>query len=96
MKAIMTKFLVCTDTQPNRIKAYTHDGNSLTLASDLCDGDGGYSNAQTHGYVASKLADKMGWYTPTNYLIGGCMDNTGYCFVFSNSYIIAPKEGGNS
>jgi len=32
MKAILTKFIPCTNTKPTRIKAYTEGGNNITVS----------------------------------------------------------------
>ena len=86
MISIQTKVLPWTPTKPKRIKAYTLNGHSLTLSVHRS------NDVETHGYVANKLASRMHWLTPTNYLIGGATKE-GYCFVFSDSTIIAPKDG---
>lgn len=86
MKAILTKFLPTTATKPARIKAYTIDGNQLTLSNEECSDNGRDDTALRHLYAAYKLAEKMNW--PGNLVGGGTPE--GYAFVFSNSWIRNP------
>lgn len=91
MKAIKTEYLPWTETKPTRIIARAPGVSPVVLSihsiPDDIDEEG-----ERHGYVASQLAFKMGWYTPTNYLIGGCLEFGQWAFVFSDSYVIAGKD----
>lgn len=75
MKAIMTKYLPCTNSRGSRIKAYDSDKNSVTI---------GYphelSGEAVFKEAAIALCKKMNWDTD---IIGGGVDN-GYVFVFKN------------
>lgn len=64
MQAIVTKWLPCTNTKPNRIKASCPAG-SLTMSSD-----------HGHRHVAEKLVEKLGW-THANYgtLVSGSLSD---------------------
>lgn len=91
MIAIQTKYVPWNGSQPARLKAYTANGHTLILSVhdqvfDECKNDD-----EKHAKLASMLAEKQKWYTPTNYLVGGATCE-GMCFVFSDSDI-APKEG---
>lgn len=91
MIAIQTKYIPWTGTLPARLKAYTVNGQELTRSlHDECFDDC-KNDDEKHDKLASMLAEKQGWYTPTNYLIGGATVE-GRCFVFSDSDI-APKDG---
>lgn len=75
MKAIMTKYIPCSETKGSRIKAYDSDNNSITI---------GYphelSGEAVYKKVAIELCVKMNWDTK---LIGGGIKN-GYVFCFKN------------
>ena len=86
MKAILTKFLPATSTRPSRIKAYTVDGNQITLSNDECSDHGRHNTGLSHLYAAYKLAERMNW--PGNLVGGGTP--SGYVFVFTSSWIRNP------
>lgn len=90
MQAIQTKRLGWTNSRPSRVKAESSSGHKITLSWDECQ-DGNRSDEEAHGYAASVLVQKLGWFTATNYLIGGGFKD-GYVFVFSDSNILAPKQ----
>ncbi len=90
MKAILTKYLGQTNTKPGRIKAYAEGGHSITISEDACNQDG-RTQGQAHLYAAEQLAAKMGWFDYGGYLIGGGTPD-GYCFVFSNSFILNAEQ----
>lgn len=91
MIAIQTKYLPWTKTLPGRIKAYTANGHELVLSVHSEHFDECKNDEEQNGKIASMLAEKQGWYIPSNYLIGGTTCE-GMCFVFSDSNI-APKDG---
>jgi hypothetical protein len=75
MKAIVTKFLPCTDTKGSRIKASAEGVKSVTipypheLSGEAC-----------HEAAALALCEKYGWNFP---LVGGGLpDGTGFAFCF--------------
>lgn len=79
MQAIHTKYLPATNSRGSRIKA-TCAAGSVTI---------GYphelSGQAVHRAAAQALADKMGWTSPGyGPLLGGCLPDGGYCFVFDN------------
>lgn len=86
MKAILTKFLPATHTKPTRIKAYTVDGNQITVSNEECSDNGRDDTALRHLCAAQKLANKMKW--PGNLIGGGTP--TGYIFAFADSWIHTP------
>lgn len=86
-RCIKTKYLGYTSTKPARIRASAGPGQSLTLSTWALPGD----TEEQHATAASKLATKLGWLTPANYLIGGGYAND-YYFVLSDSRIIGNKE----
>ena len=72
MVAIMTKYLGPTNTRGSRIKAYTANGQSVTVSWDhALDADENHENA------ARVLIEKMKW---PNEIIGGATKE-GYAFV---------------
>jgi hypothetical protein len=75
MKAIITKYIPCTNTKGSRIKASDSDRNSITISYPY-----ELSGEAVHKLAAIKLCEKMGWSTD---LIGGDLKN-GYVFVFKN------------
>lgn len=90
MKAITTRYLAWTTSKPSRIRASAPGVKTLIMSVDSIPTEGTIEEA--YGYVASQLAHKQGWYTPTNYLIGGENAEGDYVFVFSDSRIIASKD----
>ena len=80
MKAISTKYLPATNYLGSRIKATAEGGNSITLSYDDA-----LNSDQMHLKAAIALRDKMNW-KDGGKLIGGGTE-TGYVFVFSNSWI---------
>lgn len=98
MQTIRTKYLGWTNTRPTRIKATSTGGHTLTRClSTIPVQDppvpGTSTDEDNHAYVASLLADQLGWFTATNYMIGGATHNGCYVFVLSDSQIIASKPG---
>lgn len=81
MQAIQTKYLGPTNARGSRIKA-TCAAGSLTI---------GYpyelSGQAVHRKAAEALAVKLGW-TGEHYepLLGGCLPDGSYCFVFDNQW----------
>lgn len=80
MQAIHTKFIGPSNIRGARIKA-TAAAGSLTI---------GYpyelSGQACHRAAAEALATKLGWTSPSYGpgLIGGCLPDGSYCFVFDN------------
>ena len=74
MIAIQTKYIPATNTLGSRIKAFTSNGQSLTLPFDYS-ADSEYKRYKS---VALALCSKMNW-NPD--IIGGGTKN-GYTFVF--------------
>jgi hypothetical protein len=74
VKAILTKYLPCTNTRGSRIKAYDQDNNNVTIPypHEL-------SGEEVYKKAALVLCNKMGWDTR---IIGGGIKN-GYVFVFN-------------
>ena len=73
MKAILTKYLPCTNSRGSRIKAYDCDKNSVTMSYDYA-----LNGEEQYKRVAIALCVKMGWDTD---LVGGGVEN-GYVFCF--------------
>lgn len=86
-RAIKTTYLGYTNTKPSRITASAGPLQSLTVSTSNLEG----STEEQHAAVASRLATKLGWLTPANYLLGGGYRNDFY-FVLSDSRIIGLKE----
>ena len=80
MIAIETKYLGPTNYRPSRIKAYTCNGQKLTISYSEADAANG-TPAQAHKVVAEALRDKAGW---EGDLIGGGTSK-GYVWVFKDS-----------
>lgn len=70
MKAIVTKYLPCTDTKGSRIKASDEDGNSVTIPFPH---ELSWSNGENHAAAAVALCRKMGW---KGKLVRGCLRKT--------------------
>ena len=94
MQAIKTKYLAPTSTRPGRVKATTGSAFQSLTVSVHSENDS-LSREEVHAYAASKLAQRLGWYTKTNYLIGGGVGNDAV-WVFSDSELIAPKWEENT
>lgn len=73
MIAIETKYLGPTNFRGSRIKAYTVNGQSLTVSYDNA-----LNSDEMHRSAAEALRDENGW---TGELIAGST-KTGYVFVF--------------
>lgn len=82
MKAILTKTLPWTTHKPRRIKAYTHDRNSIVLSWDACTPNG-ENDGQAHMNAALGLCAKMNW--PVVLIGGGTKE--GYAFCFTDSLV---------
>jgi hypothetical protein len=78
MQAIQTKFLCPTNTKGARIKASCAAG-SITISYPY-----ELSGQAVHRKAAEALVAKLDWTHP-NYggLLGGCLPNGDYCFVFN-------------
>jgi hypothetical protein len=78
-KAISTKYIPATNTLPSRVKAYDHDGNSITISwdDDISTNERDCTHGN-HANAAQALADKLQW---SGELVGGATKD-GYCFVF--------------
>ena len=80
MQAIQCKYFGPTNSKGSRIKA-TCAAGSVTIAypHEL-------SGQAVYRAAAEALADKLGWNTG-NYgaMLGGCLPDGSYCFVFNNS-----------
>ena len=82
MQAIQTKYLPATNTRGSRIKA-TCAAGSVTI---------GYphelSGQAVHRAAAEALAAKLDWTIANGYgqLLGGCLPDGSYCFVFDNDW----------
>lgn len=95
MQTITTKYKGWTTNLATRIVAKTASGVTLSRSistleppAELADLS---SDAQAHAYVASLLADKLGWLNGSNYLIGGALNNSQFVFVLSDSPIFVGK-----
>ena len=81
MQAIHTKFLPVTNARGARIKA------TCAAGSKTIDYPYELTGQAAHRAAAEALAQKMGWvgvyYGP---LLGGCMPDGSYCFVFNNDW----------
>lgn len=80
MQAIQVKYINPTNLKGSRIKAWCAAG-SVTI---------GYphelSGQAVYRAAAEALADKLGWNTGHyGAMLGGCLPNGEYCFVFNNS-----------
>lgn len=78
MIAIETKYLGPTDYRGSRIKAYTTNGQQLTIPYPH-----EFSGAECHAVAARALARKMDWTNAGDLVSGATRD--GYAFVFANS-----------
>ena len=78
MKAILTKYLPCTNTRGSRIKASDECGNSITISypHELNGGE------DTHRAAADALMKKMNW---AGRLVCGSLKNN-YVFVIVRDY----------
>ena len=75
MKAIMTKYLPCTNTKGSRIKAYAEGVKPLSIGYD-------HAAHDPHVEAALALCRRQGW---TGELIeGGRPDQKGSVFVFAH------------
>jgi hypothetical protein len=85
MQAIQVKYICPTNTKDSRIKAFCAAG-SLTIAYPL-----ELSGQAVYRKAAEALAIKLGWVkeNAASYgdgLLGGCLPNGDYCFVFNNDW----------
>jgi hypothetical protein len=86
MIAILTKYLGPTDTKGSRYKAYTSNGQSITL-----DADHRKDYDLNHDAAAKALCQKMGW---KGSLVRGGIE-TGFAYVFTRRDYdgnVAPEE----
>jgi hypothetical protein len=76
MQAIQTRYLCPTNSRGARIKASCAAG-SITIS---------YPHGQAvHRKAAEALVTKLGWVDPYyGGLLGGCLPNGDYCFVFTS------------
>jgi len=81
MQAIETKYMGATNTRGSRIKA-TCAAGSVTISYPY-----ELSGQSVHRLAAESLVKKLKWEHP-NYgqLIGGCLKNGNYVFVFDNAW----------
>jgi len=78
MQAIQTKYLSATNTKGSRIKATCAAGSiTISYPSEL-------SGQAVHRSAAEALALKLGW--TEHKLLGGCLPNGDYCFIFDNAW----------
>ena len=89
MKAIVTKYLPCTDTKGSRIKASDEDGNSVIIGFPH---ELSWSNGENHAKAAIALCRKMGW---KGELIRGCLRKT-WVHVFVAGDIVDVDVGVSS
>jgi hypothetical protein len=76
MQAIQTKFLCPTNTKGARIKASCAAGSiTISYPHEL-------SGQAVHRKAAEALVAKLGWDEIAS-LLGGCLPNGDYCFVFN-------------
>ena len=78
MQAIQTKYLCPTNSRGARIKA-TCAAGSITISYPY-----ELSGQAVHRKAAEALVNKLGWNEPYyGSLLGGCLPNGDYCFVFT-------------
>jgi len=81
MQAIQTRYLGPTNLRGSRIKAWA-DAGSITIPYPY-----GLSGQACHRAAAEALALKLEWDTPFHgSLLGGCLPNGDYAFVWNNNY----------
>ena len=80
MQAIQTKYLCPTNKRGARIKA------TCAAGSIIIDYPHELSGQACHRKAAEALVSKLDWLHP-NYggLLGGCLPNGDYCFVFNST-----------
>lgn len=78
MQAIHTKYLCATNTRGSRIKATCAAGSIAIPYPHDKDGQ------SAHRVAAEALRVKLGWTDLP--LLGGCLPNGDYCFVFDNQW----------
>jgi hypothetical protein len=77
MQAIQTKYLSPTNTRGARIKATCAAGSiTISYPHEL-------SGQAVHRKAAEALVSKLQWDEIAN-LLGGCLPNGDYCFVFNS------------
>ena len=79
MQAIHTKYLPATNTRGSRIKATAGAGSvTIPYPHEL-------SGQAVHRAAAEALCVKLNWVSPyCAPLLGGCLPDGSYCFVFGN------------
>jgi hypothetical protein len=77
MQAIQTRYFGPTNTKGARIKAWAAAG-SITISYPY-----ELSGQAVHRKAAEALVKKLGWDELAN-LLGGCLPNGDYCFVFNS------------
>lgn len=82
MKAIVTKYLPCTNTKPSRIKATAEGGNSITISFP-------HEDVDPHETAANALVAKMDWGRGYR-LVGGGLPNGDKCWVFVSATEVRP------
>ncbi len=80
MKAIITTFIPCTNTKPDRIKAKA-EGVPAVIWSGFGNHTGSIEEA--HADAARKLCLKYNW--KGSMVCGGTPDSRGYAFCFTDS-----------
>lgn len=80
MQAIQTRYFGPSNVRGSRIKAWCTAGQiTIPYPHEL-------SGQAVHRKAAEALRDKLGWKEP-NYgktMLGGCLPNGDYCFIFDN------------
>jgi len=83
MKAIKTKYLPQTNTKDRRVKAYTHDGNQITVSCHGSDYNQSISDIDACKDIALALMDKMGWSETAEISGQGCIGNGEYVYTLT-------------
>lgn len=76
-QSIHTRFLPCTETMPNRVKAVTGSGTKYITAS----WDDSLSVEENHEHAAAELCGLMGWNVQSDWVGSSSQDGRGYTFV---------------
>jgi hypothetical protein len=82
MVAIQTKYMGPTNSRGSRIKAFTENGQQVTISYDYA-----LSGEKLHAKAAMALIEKAGWqneYKKFGLVCGGTKN--GYVFVFNHEY----------
>jgi hypothetical protein len=82
MKAIITKYIGPTSTQPSRIKAYDADGNRIIVSYEKLSENAKHID-DVHRNAAVALCEKMKW-DPTHLVTGWMGGTLGYVHVWDD------------